>query len=64
MSVSEFFNMGGYAVFVWSSFGLTFVVLLLNWWLPFRQHKQYLAKLKRQEMIKSREEKQSHDASS
>ena len=64
MSVSEFFDMGGYATFVWSSFGLTFAILLLNWWLPYRQHKQNLAKLKRQFYLKSREEKKSHDASS
>jgi len=64
MSVSEFFNMGGYATFVWSSFGLTFIVLLLNWLLPYQQHKQNLKKLQRQFLIKSREEKKSHDASS
>ena len=28
--MSEFFNMGGYAVYVWSSFGISFVVLLLT----------------------------------
>ena len=27
MSPSEFFHMGGYAVYVWSSYGLTFLVL-------------------------------------
>ena len=48
MTLSEFFHMGGYAVFVWSSYGLTFVVLLLNWLLPFQQHKMNLKKLKRQ----------------
>jgi heme exporter protein D len=48
MSLSEFFNMGGYAVFVWSSYGLALVVLVLNWWLPDQQHKQNLRKLKRQ----------------
>ena len=46
--MSEFFNMGGYAMFVWPSYGLTLIVLLLNWWLPYRQHKQNLRKLKRQ----------------
>jgi len=29
MSASEFFNMGGYAVYVWSSYGFAFV--LLGW---------------------------------
>lgn len=28
--MSDFLHMGGYAFFVWSSFGLTAVVLLLN----------------------------------
>ncbi len=55
MSVSEFFNMGGYAVFVWTSFGLTFVILLLNWYLPYQQHKQNLKKLKRQYRQDSRD---------
>ena len=27
MSASEFFNMGGYAFYVWSSYGITTVVL-------------------------------------
>ncbi len=48
MSLSEFFNMGGYAVFVWSSYALTLVLLVLNWFLPYQQHKQNLRKLKRQ----------------
>ena len=29
MSLSEFFNMGGYALYVWSSYGLS--VVLLGW---------------------------------
>ncbi len=29
MSVSEFFHMGGYAVYVWSSYG--FALVLLGW---------------------------------
>lgn len=48
MSMSEFFNMGGYAVFVWSSYGLALVILVLNWLLPYQQHKQNLRKLTRQ----------------
>lgn len=64
MSVSEFFNMGGYAVFVWSSYGLAFVVLLLNWLLPYQQHKHNLTKLKRQFLSKNRQEMKSNDSSS
>ena len=29
--MQEFLNMGGYAGYVWSSFGLTAVVLVWNW---------------------------------
>ena len=47
MSLSEFFDMGGYAVFVWSSYALTLVVLSLNVWLPWLQHRRSLRKLKR-----------------
>lgn len=60
MTLSEFFSMGGYATFVWSSYALTFIVLLLNWWLPRQQHKQNLKKLKRQyRSNKSQENKDS-----
>ena len=51
MTLSEFFHMGGYAVFVWSSFGLTFVVMLLNWVIPYQQHKINLKKLQRQHRL-------------
>ncbi len=47
MSISEFLYMGGYAVYVWPSYGLALIILALNWWLPYRQHKQYLKKLRR-----------------
>jgi heme exporter protein D len=28
--VSEFLNMGGYAAYVWPSYGLTLIVIILN----------------------------------
>jgi len=31
MELQEFFHMGGYATYVWTAYGLTAVVLLLNW---------------------------------
>lgn len=40
--MNEFFNMGGYAVFVWSSFGISFLVLLLNVVFPLMHRKQLL----------------------
>jgi len=32
MDLQEFFKMGGYAGYVWSAYGLTALVLVLNWW--------------------------------
>jgi heme exporter protein CcmD len=31
MDLQEFFRMGGYAAYVWTAYGLTALVLLLNW---------------------------------
>ena len=31
MDLQEFFRMGGYAGYVWTAYGLTALVLLLNW---------------------------------
>ena len=41
MSVQEFFAMGGYAFYVWTSFGLTFVILLANIIITIVQRKQF-----------------------
>ncbi len=31
--MSEFFSMGGYASYVWTSYGLSLVVIVINvWW--------------------------------
>ena len=38
----EFFNMGGYALYVWSTYGLAFIVLVLNIIIPLRREKQLL----------------------
>jgi heme exporter protein D len=51
--MSEFLAMGGYASFVWSSYGLVMIVLWLNWYLPRRTHLQVLRQLKRQHSKKS-----------
>jgi heme exporter protein D len=44
-SLQEFFAMGGYAFYVWTSYGLTFVVLLANIIIPVMQRKQFLRAL-------------------
>jgi heme exporter protein D len=51
--MSEFLAMGGYASFVWSSYGLAAIVLWLNWYLPRRTHQQVLLQLKRRHSKKS-----------
>ena len=44
MSVQEFFAMGGYALYVWPSYGLTLIVLLANIIIPVLQRKQFFRK--------------------
>ena len=57
MSLSEFFNMGGYAIYVWPSYVLAAIVLWLNWYLPRRAHRQLLGQLKQRNQGRS----ESHD---
>ena len=44
-SVLEFLQMGGYAVYIWSSYGLTLLVLLYNFFLPRVKEKKLIRKL-------------------
>lgn len=43
--ITEFFHMGGYALYVWGSYGLTAVVLVLNYLLPTRREQKLMRKL-------------------
>ena len=45
--MAEFFQMGGYAAFVWPSYALTMLVLWLNWYLPRKQHEKLVRQLER-----------------
>lgn len=47
--MSEWLSMGGYAFYVWSSFGLTFVALIGNYLLAKRRHRQILDELRHAE---------------
>ena len=38
--LAEYFHMGGYAFYVWTSYAITFSVLALNWWLPLRRRRR------------------------
>ena len=40
MSIAEFFAMGGYANYVWGSFGITFAILLGNFFVTRRQEQR------------------------
>jgi heme exporter protein D len=43
----EFLNMGGYAFYVWTSYGIAAVVLVLNILIPLRQHRRLLVRIAR-----------------
>jgi heme exporter protein CcmD len=40
--VADFLSMGGYALFVWASYGFFAVVMGFNLWLPYRQRVKVL----------------------
>ena len=44
--MSEFWAMGGYAAYVWSSYAIAFVVLSLAWIFPLRQQRQIKQRLR------------------
>ena len=46
MNLEEFFHMGGYAFYVWSSYGLTFIVLMMIFFKPMMTKKQVLKDLR------------------
>jgi len=43
--MSEFFAMGGYALYVWVSYGLAAVILIVNVVLPRRRHRELVRRL-------------------
>ena len=59
MNWAEFFNMGGYAFYVWFAWGLTVLVLTLNIVLPYFKKNSIKKSIKRQhnrERMKNREQ--------
>jgi heme exporter protein D len=42
-SFAAFLAMDGHGLYVWSAFGLTFLVLTLNLWLPRWRRKSFVA---------------------
>ena len=47
--MKEFFAMGGYALYVWTSYALALIVLVANWVLPLRHRRQLINELERRE---------------
>lgn len=45
--MSEFFNMGGYGFYVWSSYGISFIVLAATVYAPILKKKKVLADISR-----------------
>ncbi len=60
MTASEFFHMGGYAVYVWSSYGISFVVLLWIFLSPIFGRKQIIRELR----MKYRQQERQQEAAS
>lgn len=40
--MNEFLHMGGYAFYVWSSYGISLVILLINAYLPLQREKKII----------------------
>ncbi len=53
MSWGEFFHMGGYAVYVWSSYGMALLVLVYNIVAPILRKRRLLRDLVREKSRKS-----------
>ncbi len=47
MNWSEFFHMGGYAFFVWTSYALALIVVVANIISPIMQRKKVISRIKR-----------------
>jgi heme exporter protein D len=56
MNLNEFFHMGGYAFYVWTSYGIALFVLLINVVTPLRQHNKLLTTIARTARRRSRRE--------
>ena len=53
--MSEFLHMGGYAAYVWSSYAIALLVLVLNVLMPWLQRRKLLAGLARRERRERRQ---------
>lgn len=56
MNLAEFFHMGGYAFYVWMSYGIALLVLAANLVWPIRQHKDLLRRMARRTRRQARDQ--------
>ncbi|HID49639.1 MAG TPA: heme exporter protein CcmD [Chromatiales bacterium] len=56
MSAAEFFNMGGYALYVWSSFGVTAALMLAEPLLLRQRRRSVLRRLRRLNRLQREEQ--------
>ena len=57
MNLQKFLQMGGYGAYVWSAYGLTAVVLMVNWWAARQREADELLSARRRTELQ-RESKQ------
>lgn len=57
MSVAEFFHMGGYALYVWSSFGVTAALMLAEPILLRQRRRNALQRIRRLKQIRREEQR-------
>ncbi len=50
--MTEFMLMGGYAGYVWSAYGITLLVLIVNVWMAYRYHTKWLKHAQEEDMTK------------
>ena len=62
MNLSEFLNMGGYAFYVWSSYGLALVLLLWMFVKPVLDKKTVMQQLRAKYVQQSRQGKETENA--
>ena len=55
MNLNKFLHMGGYAFYVWTSYGIALVVLVVNIIAPARQRRKLLAEIARRTRRAGRE---------
>ena len=49
MTLAEFFHMGGYAGYVWSSYAIALLVLVMNVMAPVLQRRRLISQLARRQ---------------